>query len=721
MAALSSDFPKSTFPDGWEQVKHLRPKLGPKVEFYRHLYRGEYWYVLADNESANHFRCGEAAHAFLSLLDGDHDVGEAFEQVSARSVDAQLDPTEVIRVLAALRSARLLETDSSVQSGETCNERAAWSTRWRQALMRPLAMRFPLLDPDRFLTRTAPWIAPLFTRLSFGIWSFMMLWAGILTIGHWPQLSTHWDARFLDPQNLLWCWVLYPMVKGLHELGHGFACKIRGGDVREMGILLLIFTPVPYVDASSSSVFEAKSSRILVGAAGILVELFLAAAGLLVWDYQEPGLVRDVAFNIAVIGGLSTLLFNGNPLLRFDAYYVLSDWIEIPNLATRSNQYLAYLVKRFLFGFKELRSPVSAQGEASWFSIYGISAGIYRYGILAAIVLSVAEKYFIVGVFLALWTVSTQILIPAVKSISGLVAEAKRQNRVRRMTGGVAASALTVYCLLFWIPVTQSTYAEGIVALSDDAFVRAGSDGFVARIFRKNGDFVRKNDPLFQLENNSLDTRLEILRAKRAELTARYQDVLIRERYQAEIYKDEIHALDSEINEVEAQIKELRLLSPRDGLFSVPRLADLPGRFIEDGGLLGYVADFSSVHAQIVVPQDSVDLVRRDTEAIEVKLFSRSQETLMAHLVREIPLATDHLPSRILGSSGGGKIAVDARNKNGTTAMKRVFEFEIELPRKSSGDYFGQRLAVRFIHSREPLAHRFYRQFRRHILTRFEL
>ena len=137
-------------------------------------------------------------------------------------------------------------------------------------------------------------------------------------VNQWSALSVHWEARFLDPGNLLSLWLLYPLVKGLHELGHGFATRHWGGEVHEMGVMLLVFTPVPYVDASASSAFPSRNQRMVVAAAGIMVELLLTGVALLLWSYSDPGLLRDLCFNVLVIGGVSTLLFNGNPLLRFD-------------------------------------------------------------------------------------------------------------------------------------------------------------------------------------------------------------------------------------------------------------------------------------------------------------------------------------------------------------------------------------------------------------------
>ncbi|NIO11783.1 MAG: peptidase M50, partial [Deltaproteobacteria bacterium] len=128
--------------------------------------------------------------------------------------------------------------------------------------------------------------------------------------------------RILAPKNLLILWLTFPFLKAFHEFGHGFAVKVKGGEVHEMGIMLLVFTPIPYVDASAASAFRERRERVIVGAAGMMVELFIAALALFVWINIEPGPIRSLAYNVIFIAGVSSILFNGNPLLRYDAYYI---------------------------------------------------------------------------------------------------------------------------------------------------------------------------------------------------------------------------------------------------------------------------------------------------------------------------------------------------------------------------------------------------------------
>jgi putative peptide zinc metalloprotease protein len=165
---------------------------------------------------------------------------------------------------------------------------------------------------------------------------------------NWSTLSENVVDRALAPQNLLLLWFVYPLVKAIHELGHAYATKIYGGEVHEIGVMFLVFVPVPYVDASASSSFPDKRQRMAVGAIGIGVEMLLAAVAVFVFAHATIGLVHAIAYNVILIGGVSTILFNGNPLLRFDGYYVLSDLLDVPNLGPRANAYVGYLAQRRL-------------------------------------------------------------------------------------------------------------------------------------------------------------------------------------------------------------------------------------------------------------------------------------------------------------------------------------------------------------------------------------
>ncbi len=701
--------------EAWSRIADLRPRLRDHLEFVQQSYRGADWSLLADQFADNYFRCSEQALRFLQLLDGNHSIEAAYQQCRSGAADGP-GREEVIRLIADLSNADLLQGDFPIAADAVADrsERIDQQRR-RQRWLRPLAIKIPLLDPDRFLTASAAAIAPLFSSAMLLIWLLAVASAAVLAGLHWAELGQHWQTRFSDPQNLLWLWLLYPLVKILHELGHAYATKTRGGAVHEMGVMLLVFMPVPYVDSSASHRFAAKQQRMLVGAAGIMVELLLAAAALWLWSLTEPGTVHDLAFNVAVIGGVSTLLFNGNPLLRFDGYYVFSDWLEIPNLAARSNQYLGYLLKRYGLGMADSRSPVTAEGERRWFVGYGIVAGGYRLLISLFIALWISGQFFVLGVILACWALISQLFYPALRQLARLLPAAARAGKSVRLLVLVSSVALLVGGGLL-LPIEHSSVAEGVVVLPEDSLIRARTDGVVVDVLAEDDRSVVAGTPLLRLEDPLLDSQLRVLLAKKSEAEAEQQQLLLEDRNRSEMLKTEVLTLEAEIADMRERLQHLSILSPSAGLLSVPALADLPGRYIHKGDLVGYVVDLSQVNARVVVEQDAIERIRSATQAIEVKLHSAPELTLPATLIRAMPKAIDQLPSRVLGSQAGGDIAVDARDEQGLQTLSRVFAVDIALPLKASGGYLGQRLSVRFVHGRENWATRIYRGLRQRLL-----
>jgi len=363
----------------WYRVAPLNPRLRSHVRIERHEYRGQDWYVIQDGFTGRHHRFSPEAYQLVGMMDGRRTLDQIWQAVCARLGDHMPTQDEVIDLLARLYRADLLQT-SAILDFSDLHQRSLQGRRSRlfTQMASPLSVRFPLVDPDRFLTRTMPWVRPFLGWQAFAVWAAVVAAAAILAVLHWDALQGDFSDALLGMENLLLISLLYPVLKILHEFGHAYMVKKEGGEVHEMGVMLLVFMPLPYVDASSSTSFRDKHQRMLVGGAGIMVELFVAAVMLMVWLNVEAGLVRALAYKTLLVAGVSTLLFNGNPLLRFDAYYILSDWLEIPNLAQRGVGYLGYLFKRYLLGIESADSPARSPGEARWLFFYAVAAFFYR-------------------------------------------------------------------------------------------------------------------------------------------------------------------------------------------------------------------------------------------------------------------------------------------------------------------------------------------------------
>jgi putative peptide zinc metalloprotease protein len=706
----------------WYRVAALKPRIRSHARILRQSYRDELWYVLQDTAAERAHRFSPAAYQFIGLMDGERTVQQLWDAVVAQLGDAAPTQEEVIRLLGQLHAADALLCDVPPDSLEVFRRFQRHERMlWRRRLWTPLALRFPLFDPDRFLQRTLPWVEPLFGWFGALLWLAVVGAGAVLAASHWTDLTESIGDRVLDPGNLVLLWFVYPVVKALHELGHAYVTRRWGGEVHEIGIMLLVLSPVPYVDATSAWGFKDKRRRMLVGAAGIAVELFLGSLALFVWLAVEPGAVRAVAYNVILICGVSTLLFNGNPLLRFDGYYVLSDAIEIPNLGQRANTYIGYLFQRYALGIRDAESPARSTGERIWMAAYGVLSFLYRVFITFVIVIFIAGKFFVIGVLLAIWAVATQVLMPLGKSIGFLFSSANLRQKRGRALATSTALFLAAVALLFVIPAPSWTRAEGVIWVPEEAQVRAGTEGFIERLLAPVDSEVKRGQPLVEAEEPFLATRVTILEAQVEELNAKYDALLPTDRVQAGMVREQIATATASLERARERQGELVFRAGASGRFVVPNAADLPGRFISKGQLVGYVLEPGEVTARVALLQDDIALVRQKTRRVEVMLAGWDARPIGARIRREVPGGSLQLPTAALGSSGGGPIAVDPRDRRGVTALRQVFQLELALPAAVRTDYLGARVFVRFDHGWEPAGFQIYRAFRRLLLRQFNV
>ncbi len=712
----------SIFSPSWYRVAELRPRLRAHANIHRHDYRGEIWYVLQDPLSGRFYRFTPAAYQVIGLLDGKRTVNEVWEMAASRLEDDAPTQEEVIRLLAQLHAADVLQSEISPDILELFNRfQRQEKLRWKQRFWSPLAIRFPLIDPERFLALFLPIVRPFFSLAGFLAWVLIVCCGAIVTFMHWPELTENFTDRVLAPQNLLLLWITYPVIKTLHELGHAFATKVWGGEVHEIGIMLLVFMPVPYVDASAAYAFKERYKRMIVGAMGIMVELLLAVLALFVWLAAEQSFVRALSYNAMLIGGISTLFFNGNPLLRFDGYYVLADALEIPNLGKRSNQYLGYLVQRYLFSEKSAVSPANSESERKWLVIYSIASFCYRLVVMFSITLFVAGKFFFIGVLIAIWAVVMLLVVPIFRMMKYVFSNPRLERCRGRAVTVTSAGLGTVLCLLTMLPVPLWTRAEGVVWLPEQAIIRAGTDCFITAFLTPPDRNVSSGHPLIGCEEPTLQAKERMLLARLEELEALHTAQWREDRVAASITQEEIKAVKSDLLIVREQLSELLIRSPLHGQFVVPRSRDIIGRYVRKGEILGYVITGQVKSVHVVVPQSDVGLVRERTESVTVRIASRLQESYSASMVRQIPGGSKRLPSAALGKNGGGQLDIDPRDDSGTMTLNTVFEYELVLPEGAANAPVGTRVYVRFDHGSQALAVQWYLRLRQIFLRTFNV
>ncbi|MBT4137970.1 MAG: peptidase M50, partial [Candidatus Latescibacteria bacterium] len=389
------------FHESWYRIANQRICLRPSVRVQRQMFHGSRWYVLRDPFSNQYYRLPPGAYGFVSRLNPNRTVEEVWNEVVEREPAEAPGQGDIIELLAQLYHANLLHYSLPPDSAKLFDRYKQKKQRILKANLKSIMFfRVPLFDPNVILQRLFPAIRVLMGPLGAIAWLVVFVGAIVVALDHAGELWAQ-SQSVLAPGNLFLLYVGIVIIKTLHEFGHAFAVRRFGGEVHTMGVMFLIFSPLPYMDATASWFFRNKWHRVLVGAAGMIVEIFVAAIALFIWAGTGPGIVHTLAYNMVFVASVSTVLFNINPLLRFDGYYILSDLLDMPNLHQHANQHLKYLVEHHAFGYQNAETPATSRRDEIWFTGFGILAGIYRIFVFSMIFLFVADQFLLAGLIMA--------------------------------------------------------------------------------------------------------------------------------------------------------------------------------------------------------------------------------------------------------------------------------------------------------------------------------
>jgi len=713
----------SLFSPNWYRVADAVPRLRSQARIFRHVYRDEVWHLVQDLGSGKFIRLNPVAYRVVSLMDGHRTLDEVWQRANTILADETPSQDEMIQLLARLHQANLLASNRMPDLEELEDRRdRTRKSRLKQYFSNPLALRFPLFDPDRFLGRCM-WLLPRWLLpILLLIWLGVVGSGAVLTVMHWEALTGDILRLVFTTEYILMLLLVFPVLKALHEIGHGIAIKLFGGQCHEMGVMLLVLLPIPYVDATHASGFCNKYARMLVGAAGMMTEMFLASIAFWLWLSVEPGLVRVFLHEVIIVAGISTLLFNLNPLLRLDGYYILADWLEIPNLGQKSNQYLGFQLKKRLLRVKRnLTPPHVAPGEPKWLIGYSILSFIYRMFIVTVILAFVATQLFVIGVLLAIWAFAMMIILPFGKTVKAAWTDPALAEHRARLASISAGVLLALGWLAFMQPLPSASTVEGVVWMSEDSQVRSNTDCFGVEVLVQPGP-VKHGQPLLRCDEPMLRQRYDELQAKRRELLAGLSRVDGVDTVAAMNLVDEIDYLDQALVDLQARIESFVIRSPHAGEFVSPALRTFEGRYWQRGEVIGHVLDRARYTIMVAVPQRDADRIRHASEAVTIRHASGLHEVLPAHVVRDVPAASRELPSLVLSLEGGGRIGLDpaSRSNGQLQSLEPLFLLELDLDNPEAyPQALGGRVHVRFQHPDEPFASQAYRVLRDQFLRRF--
>ncbi len=703
---------RPTFSPFWHRVRAMKPRLRPHVQITRQHYRGQRWHVVHDPATNNFFRLSPIAHEYVSLLDGRRTVEEVWHLALTRHEDDAPTQNEVIQLLSQLYNSNLLSVEASPEVEQLLGRgRERTRKKVQQQAIGLMYFRVKLINPDRLLTLLEPILRPILNRWGFLAWCALVLVALFNVLPEWESLRNGFGSA-IAPANWGWMIVVFIVTKLIHETGHGVICKRFGGQVPELGVMMLVLLPAPYVDASACWAFPSKWQRIAVGAGGMIFELFVASIAAFVWlaTKHTGGLAHQVAYNAMLTASVSTVLFNANPLMRFDGYYMLADLLEVPNLMQRSTQMLRHLALKHLYRVRDTTPPSSSGSEQAILAVYGALAMAYRIFLFFSITLYVMGKLFAIGLILAVWTAAMWFILP----VGGFVHWLATGNQIAEFRARAVLTSIALAILLALgvgvIPAPDRRRADGVVEGEARSGVFFGTDGFVKIAHARPGDRVKRGDPIVTLESPELTADLGSTRAKLVEAEAMERAATAKDQGegQAQVTRDRVETLRGMQKILDERAAKLVVRAPHDGVVVGQDPAGLVGSYAKGGKQVCEVVDSEHLRIAATLTQTEASwliALAREKYEVEVRSFARVGDVIEGGAVRVIEAGQRELPHAALGFSGGGTIETEQKDQRGTVTKVPLFKVLIDPAPVESLAHAkpGERVSIRFSLPNKPL------------------
>ncbi|MFO8008912.1 MAG: hypothetical protein R6V05_14385, partial [Candidatus Brocadiia bacterium] len=539
------------------------PPVRRDIEFVPQYYRGKLCYVAKDPVSTNYFRLREPEYIVLHCFQR----GMGVEQIQRELRDKtgqEVSAFEIYKFANQLQGSGLLKSKGMGDVPRLAEQKSKMHRqKLRRVLSNYLFITIPVWDPDRFLDRLLPAFRLVWNRFFFALW-LVLAAAGLwIIVGNFSQLAA--DAfSLLSGWNLL---ILSGVVYGMklfHELGHGLACKLYGGEVHAIGPAFLVFQPCMFTDTSDAWLMPDKWDRIKVSSSGIIVEVLMASLAALIWISSEPGMVKHVAYTTMIACSISTVLFNANPLLRFDGYYILSDLLEMPNLRMNAEGYLGRLFDRYLLGL-EPEQAESVGDERHIYLLYGSVRIVYKLVLVLSIGFFLYSLFEPLGVFMWATSLYGMVLVPMWRRGKRLAQQYSR-GKVRSrylLVLVVLAAAIAGLCL---VPIDYSVEAPCVVVPEQATVVRAAVQGQVEQVLVRPGQQVRGGQPLVRMSNDRLSRKAEQTRHRLAEVEVRLRSALAQDAALYRMLGRQAESLRQELQELQERLGRLTLKAPHDGV-----------------------------------------------------------------------------------------------------------------------------------------------------------
>jgi putative peptide zinc metalloprotease protein len=704
----------------------IRLRMRSDLEFNPQRFRGERYWAVKDPIALKYYHLRNEEFALLKMLDGPASVDALRQRLEEAFAPRRPDNLEVQGFLATLYRYGLVVADSLGQ-GEQLLERRAGQGRQRfyETLAGALAIRLPGINPRRMLDWLDPLGRLLFSRASVAAALVLAVAAALLVL---VQFET-FRARLPDFQsivaasNLPWLAFALAATKILHEFGHGLACRRTGGDCHEIGVMLLVFTPCLYCNVSDSWMLPNKWQRIAIAAAGIYVELILASVCTFLWWFSQPGLFNSLCLNTMLVCSIGTVLLNGNPLLRYDGYYILSDLVEVPNLRAQATSAVSRYLARWL-GIALADDRMNPSRGQAWLAFYAVASTVYRLMIVTAVLwaLAVAARPYGLQPVVAVLTGVT-LAGMAFPAVSAAVRFARQPTHRRRVAPARAAltGALFVAGIgaMAFIDLPVHVAAPVVIEYRDAESVFVTVGGTLVEQARI-GQSVEQGQTLAQLDDPSVRREVARLTSDRDRQRVFLANLEAR-RLQGIVDGSQVPAAVAALADANARLAQfsrdaasLTIVAPVAGVVlpapgiarpshvtdKLDRWSGTPldtrnfGSYLEAGTLLCYIGDPKRFEAVLHVAQSEIELVALG-QRVRVQLDHRPGEIFWGTITEVAKRDLEDMP-RQLAAAGDLPTRTDAQGVSrplDTWYQVRV-QFDSDPPHLVAGIHGGARISA---------------------------
>ena len=672
----------------------LRVRLRPDLVVRPQFYEGMTHYVVKDPIGLKYYRFKAEEYFLLQQLDGKSTLLEVKKAFERKYRPQTITVDDLVRFCSQLHEAGVAQIDTPEQTEVFVKRRRKkiWK-KVRGAAANILYIKIPIIDPERLLT----WMYPYFVVLS----CLLMLSALTMVISNFTEVKERLPdfQSFFNWRTIVYFWCSLAIVKIIHEFGHGLTAKHFGGEVHEMGALLLCLTPALYCDVTDSWLLPNKWHRIWISAAGIYVECVLASLATFAWFYSNPGLFNSLMMATMFLCSMNTIMFNANPLMRYDGYYVLADYLEIPNLRVKANQFFSYAFQEKVLGLEVPVQSYMPRTRRWLFLAYAITSFLYRWFVTLSILfflnrLMKPYKVYSIGIFFAMWGMIPLVIMP-VYQIVKFVRTPGRLRKVKKVRAtAFAVSTVALITAILMIPTPLRIKGTLVIAPEAPSRVYANTAGRLVTLAVRDGDMVKKGDLIAQLSNldkqrerASMQEELELNRVKAAYFS-RSKDLEGRRlARQHSTLADELEPVVARIND---QISHLYLVADRDGqVIGVPK-RETTGSWVRPDKAFCEIANPKKLQAQVIIDQGDVDLLQTGSKAW-VKIYGLSERTYRTEIAEIASRNRDEIPAE-LSNVGGGEIAAEQDKKTGKIkSVSAVFELLLPLDNEDLSLHVGQR------------------------------